>query len=210
MIYKFPPQSEPIRQGDIFINIPKVEFDLERLLVSEPESSNLTSEEWLDVSKGRDAFSALVSFRPVTAIVITQNCDAVRNDDIALCEIRTFNDITGSTPNHPKGTMSKITKHSRIDQKWFYLPPDSKIGFSDKMAVGFKLVLGASRTYLEKNISHLRKGCLNKVAYEHFRERLSEYFRRYPYDEWYALDKKELEIYIKKMPEPISPYPWQK
>ena len=50
---------------------------------------------------------------------------------------------------------------------------------------------------------------LNDLADEHFRERLAEYFRRYPYDEWYPLDKAELEEYRRSKPEPIQPYPWQ-
>ncbi|MBM4082926.1 MAG: hypothetical protein FJ278_24680 [Planctomycetes bacterium] len=37
----------------------------------------------------------------------------------------------------------------------------------------------------------LRKGRLNPIADEHFRERIAEFFRRYPYDEWYPLDQRE-------------------
>jgi len=54
----------------------------------------------------------------------------------------------------------------------------------------------------------LRKGRLNPVADEHFRERIGEYFRRYPYDEWYALDRDELDEYRRKYPE-VTPFPWQ-
>ena len=30
-----------------------------------------------------------------------------------------------------------LTQHARINQKWFYLPPDERLGFADKMAVDF-------------------------------------------------------------------------
>ena len=78
--------------------------------------------------------------------------------------------------------MSQITKHSRLNLKWFYLPPDSQIGFANRMAVDFHSVLRVSRGYLAQNLARLRRGRLNSIATEHFRERLAEYFRRYPYD----------------------------
>jgi hypothetical protein len=106
--------------------------------------------------------------------------------------------------------MSMITKHARLNLKWFYLPPDPGLGFSDKMAVDFHSVLRVSRTYLEQNLTQLRLARLNQVATEHFRERLSEYYRRYPYDEWYPLDKAEFEEYRRSKPEPIEPFPWQR
>ncbi len=106
--------------------------------------------------------------------------------------------------------MSLITKHARLNLKWFYLPADSSIGFTDKMAVDFHSVLRVSRTYLEQNLAQLRLGRLNQIATEHFRERLSEYYRRYPYDEWYPLDKAEYEEYRRSKPEPLEPFPWQR
>ncbi len=105
--------------------------------------------------------------------------------------------------------MKLITKHSRLNLKWFYLPPEPKIGFNDKMAVDFQTVIPASRSYLEKNASTLRLGRLNEIASEHFREKIAEFYRRFAYDEWYSLDKKELAEYKKDKPEPIPPFPWQ-
>jgi hypothetical protein len=110
---------------------------------------------------------------------------------------------------YPSKTMSVITKHARINLKWFYLPPDPRMGFANKMAVDFQSVLRVSRLYLDQYLSQMRIGRLNEMGAEHFRERLSEYFRRYPYDEWYPLDKAELEEYRKNKPEPIEPFSWQ-
>jgi hypothetical protein len=209
MIYDFPGSSEPIGQGDIFSAIPRIDINLNELPILEGE--NFFKKDWLNISKNNDPKQTLVAIRPVIAIVITQDCDAVRDDDIALCEISSFAEIypAGKDAKYPNKTMSIITTHSRTNLKWFYLPVENKIGFTNKMAVDFKSVLKASRTYLEKNVSQLRIARLNSVASEHFREHLSEYFRRYPYNEWYPLDKAEFEEYSKAKREKIEPYPGQ-
>ncbi len=69
------------------------------------------------------------------------------------------------------------------------------------------VTLRVPRAELEE-VRYLRKGRLNNVADEHFRERIGEFFRRYPYDEWYPLDQDEMEAYIKEYPD-IRPFPWQ-
>lgn len=209
MIYEFPASSEPIRQGDIFRYVPRIDFNLAQLPIVAGDSTLL--DDWSRVSANADTVTALVAMRPVTAIVITQDCDAVRIEDIALCEISPFEIVepTAKGAKYPSKTMSVITKHARINLKWFYLPPDPRIGFANKMAVDFQSVLRVSRLYLDKYLPQMRIGRLNEMGAEHFRERLSEYFRRYPYDEWYPLDKAEFEEYRKNKPEPIEPFSWQ-
>ena len=210
MIYEFPGLAAPIRQGDIFQSIPRVDLNLSKLPVL--EDGEASADDWLRVSSTRSIVNAVVAMRPVHAIIITQDCDTVRVSDIALCEIDLFDvvDPSGKGAKYPIRTMSFITKQARLNLKWFYLPPDPAIRFTHKMAVDFHSVLSMSRTYLENNLAHLRLGRLNAVATEHFRERLSEYYRRYPYDEWYPLDKAEFEEYRRTKSEPIDPYPWQK
>jgi hypothetical protein len=58
------------------------------------------------------------------------------------------------------------------------------------------------------DLRKLRKGRLNITAYEHFRERIAEFYRRYPYDEWYPLDKAEMETYKNEYPD-ATLFPWQ-
>ena len=209
MIYEFPATNAPIKQGDIFESVPRIDLNLADLsVVSDKET---LAGDWLNVASAVDPVTAIVAMRPVRAIVITQDCDTVRVDDIALCEIGSFGVIEPSAEKakHPKGTMSLITKHSRLNLKWFYLPPDPQIGFTGRMAVDLHSVLRVSRMYLEQNLPRLRRGKLNQIATEHFRERLAEYFRRYPYDEWYPLDKAEFEEYQHSKTETIEPFPWQ-
>jgi hypothetical protein len=87
------------------------------------------------------------------------------------------------------------------------LPPDPKIGFDSKMGVDFLTTIRFSYEDLS-SFRHLRKGRLNELAEAHFRERIGEFFRRYAYDEWYALNKEEMDMYTKKYPE-VKPFPWQ-
>jgi len=210
MIYEFPAPDEPIRQGDIFRSMPRMDLNLAKLPVI--SGAEALQSDWLRAASANDPVTALVALRPVLAVVITQDCDAARVDDIALCEISRFDsvELLAKNAKHPKGTMSLITKHARLNLKWFYLPPDPSVGFKEKMAADFHSVLRVSRTYLEQNILQLRLARLNQIAVEHFRERLSEYYRRYPYDEWYPLDKAEFEEYRRDKPEPTEPFPWQR
>lgn len=212
MIYDFPDHQAHIRQGDILQRIPRVDLDPARLLVMSDSPQPKTEVlDWLKIAARMERTPALVSVRPVYAIVITQDCDAGRVEDIALCEVDRFDVVypAGKDAKYPKRTMDLITKQSRINLKWFYLPREPRIGFTVPMAADFQSVLHVSRAYLEQNVAAMRLARLNDLADEHFRERLAEYFRRYPYDEWYPLDKAELEEYRRSKPEPIQPYPWQ-
>ena len=212
MIYDFPDQQAPIRQGDIFQHIPRVDLNLSALPVfSDPDLSQVEALDWLMICHKAETTRALATLRPVYAIVITQDCDVLRARDIALCEIDHFEDVYPNAKGaaYPKKTMSLITQHARQHLKWFYLPPEPRIGFAKSMAADFQSVLRVSRAYLEQNIVGLRLARLNDLADEHFRERLAEYFRRYPYDEWYPLDKVEFDEYRRSKSESIQPFPWQ-
>lgn len=151
----------------------------------------------------------IVPVRPVTAIVATQDCDALRSRDITLCEVRPFLQVEGKAnkDTKPKGYASILTQHSRINQKWFYLPADKCVGFDQKMGADFLVTLCLPLKDLMA-LRVRRRGRLNRVADEHFRERISEFFRRYPYDEWYALDEHELSEYNKTYPD-AKPFSWQ-
>lgn len=198
----------PIRQGDIFVGLPRVDISLKQVLLFDESGESVAK--WAEIAEKGDPVNIIVPVRPVSAIVATQDCDAIRSRDITLCEIRPFRDVEGkaSEKTSPKGWKNLLTQHARINQKWFYLPPDDKVGFSEKMAVDFMVTLRVPRVELEE-LRDLRKGRLNPTADEHFRERISEFFRRYPYDEWYPLDQEEMKAYMNEYPD-TKPFPWQK
>jgi hypothetical protein len=209
VIYQDTAVDAPIRQGDIFTALPRIEISLDSVVLFD-ENGDTSNCGWRDIARAGRETAIVLPVRPVTAIVATQDCDAARSDDITLCEIRTFREVEGKAAQttSPKSWTRIITQHARINQKWFYLPPDPKIGFQDKMAVDFMVTLRVPRLELE-TFRDLRLGRLNDVAYEHFRERIGEFFRRYAYDEWYPLGQEEFRAYANEYAG-IEPYPWQR
>lgn len=209
MIYVFPDIDKPIRQGDIFTNIPRVSVSLTDLpVVTEGEAQSVP---WVSVASEGKQIKAVLPVVPVCAIVATQDCDTITAPEITLCEIREFKQVEGKareTTEH-NSWQKIITQHSRINEKWFYLPPDPKMGFSNKMAVDFRMTIRIPSEDL-KGFLMCRKGSLNALAKQHFRERIGQFFRRYPYNEWYSLNPEELLAYEKEHKCSVDPkYPWQ-
>jgi len=136
LIYEYPEPTVPIRQGDIFAGLPRVDVSLRTLAIIDDQ--NRTAEaSWADMAAAGKEITAVLPVRPVTAIVITQDCDTIRSRDISLCEIQSFRDVEGKAEQakRPSSWMSIITQHARINQKWFYLPPDPRMEFSDKLVL---------------------------------------------------------------------------
>lgn len=212
MIYEAIDVEAPIRQGDIFCHMPRVDFSLSKLAVIDDDGQRRVT--WRDViaEGGHGAVvAAVLPIKSVDAIVITQDCDAVRGEYVCLCQIDDFLQATGKKepPKTPKKWQSLLKQHSRANVRWFYLPGDQDIGFSGPMAADFRVILRVPRDELD-GMRDLRVGRLIEMAKEHFRETLAYFFRRYPYNEWYALTKEQFEAYSEESPEPVEPYPWQK
>ena len=207
MIYEFPDETVPIRQGDIFVGLPRIDFSLERVVLADEIGEREAS--WEELANHVDPVNIIVAARPVASIVATQDCDANYSRDITLCEIREFRDVERKSKETTSANSWKniLTQHAKINQKWFYLPPSERLDFSEKMAVDFLVMLRVPRKDLD-NLRGLRRGRLNATADEHFRERIGEFFRRYPYNEWYALNDEEMAEYTKEYPG-TEPYEWQ-
>lgn len=215
MIYDVCDLNAPVKQGDIFIGVPCVQTSFVDSVCIASDHNTIEEVSWDEVVEKGEIQSALFSVKPIIAIVITQDCDALRSEDISLCEIKPFKDVEGrvKSANSPRSFMSIITTHSRLNNKWFYLPPDEKFSISEKMAVNFLRTMNLSRLELER-YRNKRAATLNSVAKDHFRERLAHFYRRYAYDEWYPLNKEELETYkqekkITKESDGFEAYPWQ-
>jgi hypothetical protein len=208
LIYEFPESTEPLRQGDILIGVPRIELSLLQIPVVNEQGEQVV-ESWDEIARREQEVAGIFAVKPVAAIIASQDCDTLRSRDITLCEIGKFREIEKKSKDtsSPKKWKDLLTQHARINQKWFYLPPDSRLGFTDKMAVDFLVTIRLPREELE-TLRHRRKGRLNPIADDHFRERLSEFFRRYAYDEWYALDPAELAAYQNDYPG-TPPFPWQ-
>jgi len=212
MIYALVDRQADIRQGDIFRRIPRVDLSLTRLaVVDDDETYRDTS--WRDAladSEDGTAITALLPIKPVDAIVITQNCDAARGEYLCLCQIENFLLASGQTdpPANANKWQSLIVRKGREMPRLFYLPADASVGFSVPMVTDFRVILRIPRIELCE-LRDQRAGRLNETAFEHFRESLANYFRRYAYNEWYPLTKEQFEAYAKACCEPVAPYPWQ-
>lgn len=212
MIYLRVDPAEPIQQGDIFRNIPRIDFTLSELaIVGADEELSQTS--WREVfTQGHSAgpVSALLSIRSVTAIVITQNCDASRGQFISLCQVDDYLEAFNhkDPPKSAKKWKNLIVEKARSNTRFYYLPESSNFGFEQKQAADFRVVLSIPRVDLEQ-MRDQRIAKLNAHANEHFRESLSHFFRRYAYNEWYPLNSEEFQAYSEDLGEPVKPYPGQ-
>jgi hypothetical protein len=215
MIYESVNVEDPISQGDIFRNVPRVDFSLETMAVVEEdeEKIELHHTSWRDALEDATPtkpIPVVMTIKPVTAIVITQNCDAVRGEYLCLCEIGEYLSTTGQKePRNADKWQSLILKFSRSNSRYFYLPEDAQRGFTERNIVDFRVILRMPRVDLEGLKDH-RIAKLNKEANEHFREALAHFFRRYAYNEWYPLTKEEFAAYAADCPEPVAPYLWQR
>lgn len=206
MIYEPLDDTDPIRQGDIFVDLPRVDISMARVMRVDEDGIG-DAQSWESISQ--DSLSAVLPIKRVPGIVISQDCDNERAPDISFCEVAAFKIVEPRAAQtvKPGKWMSLITQHARINLKWFYLPPEAGL-FADKMAVDFRSVFRLSSDDV-RNYINLRKKRLQKVARAHFRERLAEFFRRYPYDEWYPLNKEEFDQYRNEKGSDVKAFPWQ-
>lgn len=213
MIYDFPSTDEPIRQGDIFIGVPKVDIDFASGLPTlSPLEGEVEKIPWEDIVRSGESTPAVLPVAPALAIVASQDCDARWAADITLCEIKEFSQIEKNYGeiSKLKKRVNFVTRQSCINLKWFYLPSDERIPFKKNMCVDFLSTINLPHEELESLIG-LRKARLKLVAYDHFKERIAHFFRRYAYNEWYPLNKEEMQSYAKEHAlEPSDWYPWQK
>ncbi|HYM24628.1 MAG TPA: hypothetical protein VEU08_15530, partial [Vicinamibacterales bacterium] len=193
-------------------SIPRLDAELDQLpVIQEDGSIALTSWRSLVIATSAETTTAAIAMRAVTAIVINQDCDNIRSPDITLCEIRDFRTVEkmAKDAKTAKAWVSIVTKQARVNQKWFYLPADPTVGFDTPMGVDFQGITRVRREDIDAMRTDFRVGRVDGVALDHFRERLSEFFRRYAYDEWYPLTKEQFDAYRAEKPEPIKPYDWQ-
>jgi hypothetical protein len=213
MIYEFPAVGDPIRQGDIFASLPKLDISLAQMFVVGEEEGVTQERRWEDVVSeelGKDQFVRLVvTARTAVGIVITQDCDTQFGPSITLSSVLPIAEVVKELNNTktPKAFQKEVRNQNKKNLKWFYLPPDEQMNFKEKMAVDFQLTFSVPREGLQ-GLRSLRLGRLNPEADEHFRERLSEFYRRYPVDDWYPLNPEEFEAYRASAPE-ATPRPWQ-
>jgi hypothetical protein len=191
----------PIMQGDIFYPLPSAEISLTNMQVLKKVSSremSVTVSNW-DNLQGENNIIISAALQKTWGIVATQNCDASRIPDISLFQIESYLNVNKTPPpeSSHNSWINIITDRSCKNVSLFYLPVDERLGISNRMVVNFHKVFHLPRLDLVNNIK-LRRGRLTKVAYEHYRECIAQYYRRYPYNEWYSLNREEAAFYVSK------------
>ena len=189
MIYEAVSLSDDLRQGDIFWRLPFSYFNLDVLFVYTDDS---TSEEisWQNLNK--ENIQVLASIEKVYAIVLSQDCDCLREEYISLIVVSEWlKEYTKS-----KKWMEEIIKLNRVSPSKMYLPPDNNFNINKRMHIDFSQIFNLKRENLN-GIKSLRLCRLNEEAMDHFREKLAFYFHRYAFDEFYPLNKDEMSSYEK-------------
>ncbi len=203
MCYELTPADQPLQQGDIFFPLPHPKLFLDEMEILS-ETAESMAVKWIDI-KDKDKIYATVELEKSWGIVATQNCDSSRVPLISLFQLDPFETINKTPPRTPKAWVETLTERICKNASWFYLPKDERLGIDHRMVVNFHKVFQVPRLDLVNNIE-LRRGRLIKVAYEHYRESIAQYYRRYPYNEWYPFEKAELEAYAQAKKCPLSDF----
>jgi hypothetical protein len=199
--YELLKSDQPIRQGDIFFPLPRPKLLLDEMETIS-EEAGCEAAKWINI-KDKNKILITVEVEKTWGIVATQDCDAAQSSpSISLFQIVPFIKVYGSMPGSPSKWVKVLTERICRNASWFYLPKDGSIGITEEMAVNFHRVFQIERIDLEKN-KILRRGRLADFAYEHYREAIAQYYRRYPYNEWYPFNKEQLDAYAKEKRCPV-------
>lgn len=202
MIYKNVSVNKPIRQGDIFHNLSLVRFDLEDLLTFQDDNSIIPTT-WEKIESKE--VQILAYLEKTYAIVLSQDCDCLRNPYLSLIVIKPLN----KNFQTPKNWMKFIINLNKRSPSKMYLPPDNKFNIPMRMQIDFSHIFPMGRKNLEA-LRKLRLARLNKEAMEHYREKAAYYFHRYGFDDFYPLNKLEMDNYEIKEDENYNRRRYQK
>jgi len=213
VIYEFPDPAAPLRQGDIFPRMPRVDISLANLVVM-GNGGETDETSWDELGREATKFTIIAGVTQVPAVIITQDCDAIRAPDVTLCEIKPFAQFFSTAlPSTPKKWTRFLQQQTINNWKWFYFPASDRLGFAERMVADFLSTIRVPREELEA-LRTTRSGRLDATADEHFRERLSDFYRRYPYNEWYPFTREEFEAYCEGLDADemarVEPYPYQR
>lgn len=220
-IYNEVNEKSLIKQGDIFLNLPFVLIKDSKISTFENDPSKGVDKDLGEHTYKDDIDTTiLVNMKVLPGIIISQNCDILRNKCLSFCAIRLLEEVDG-TYKHDYSQKSDMnikkidyfTKKYKFQEKYFYLPSDDSV-LPKKMAVDFSTIFQI-KTEVVKQLIKGRKLTLNNIALLHFRQKISNYFMRFVYDPWYPLNKDEFEAYFNNIKDDsekdiIEPYDWQK
>ncbi len=212
MIYDAAAGDAPIQQGDIFFGIPKVDLGKTFTVITGDGAAQEGG--WSDVEAIPEfatdkEIATIIRLSSSAGIVLTQDCDAARSPYLWLAIVDKYLTVTGrgTPPGSPKKWVDLIKREMKSNPRCFYLPESAGHGITERMAADLRALFQVERSVIE-SLKGRRRCRLNGVAKEHFREFVGNYFKRYPYNEWYPLTGEELTAYQTDVPD-AEAYPWQ-
>lgn len=187
--YKKPIDTDDIQQGDIFKDLPFTELSLDEMVIYNDEEPQISIKSWEQVKDNPQVITS-VKILKKTGIVITQDCDNLRNDFISLAlvtELTTLSEINRTPPRTDlKWTEYIKGLHKRYNYRIFYLPENIRYSIRERMCVDLDVIFQLPKDNLLARRTQLRKAKLGEESIMHFRDNLSKYFTRYANNEWYS------------------------
>jgi hypothetical protein len=210
LIYVTRDDAADVYQGDIYASVPFVHLSLsEPVFFTSPNAAPATWSSCVAAVANGDIIAS-VPLRASLAMVISQDCDAARDDSfVTLCEVDDFRRVHPDIGDRTSADQlqKQITKVSKIVLRWFYLPIDTdRPDLNRKNAADFRVT--TRLTVRDLRTLHRVAG-LNETAREHLRHRIAYFFQRYAVDEWYALDAAELRAYRRDGHPDTAAFEWQ-
>lgn len=224
--YNIPSDIDKIDQGDIFISIPVIRLEtnsIEQIIETESgdiQFKNMPLSTYIpDESKKTNLVVSSIEWK--TGIIITQSCDASRDEYLTFCEIKKIEDVDKVYANdiangEIKRKVKFLAKKEYVHQhKYFYLLQDPAFFDGEKMVIDFKTIFQVKKDIIE-NLQNKRIAKLSEIPLEHLRVKLANYFKRFAYDSWYILNKNEYDVYYTEEKKNananelklVKPYPW--
>lgn len=189
-IYVTTNREDPIHQGDIFISLPKPEpvfpgsFDVVR-----------------DNSSGEWVVAVQCFLHETMGMVITQDCDAIRKDSIAIAQIAPKpSDEVDKVTNSENWSKKMLEYIEGIDNSisMFYLPSSSQYSIDPFLLAWLDEIFVLPRTLL-LSLRTQRICRLDDVALHYFRSKLTHHYARVPFETFYNLGPELAEERLKRL-----------
>ena len=224
--YNIPSAGDKIDQGDIFVSIPVMRLEkdsIQQIIETENgdiQFKNMPLSTYVpDESKKTELVVSSVEWK--SGIIITQSCDASRDEYLTFCEIKKIEEVdkvyaNGIASGKIERKVTFLAKKEYTHQhKYFYLLQDSSFFDGEKMVIDFKTIFQVKKDIIE-SLQSKRIAKLSETPLEHLRVKLANYFKRFAYDSWYILNKSEYDIYYAEEKKTldanelklVKPYPW--
>lgn len=188
-------ENMPMKQGDIFSNLPYLSYDL--LLKSTYEDDKPTidqSDELIsEILKTGDIIQVETFLASTWGILANQDCDIRDPYDLIFLPLKEI------SPSVAVSTLNYFNKRVRDTTRFFYLPAIKKpsIGNLGPFHAQFNMPFTLPFNQIEKNIKSCWVARIKEPSRRMLVAKLTHFFSRPPIDELIFAENQEIENYIK-------------